>query len=102
VAIIASLTRQPPPISAQPSAITRGWPGPGSNIGAVKFQDASPVVTTAADTAIGSLRYVSTCASSGDYLTFSNNLSGAMIRTRPIAAGDATRLLRRKIRNHFI
>jgi len=60
----------------------RGYPrpvGPAADIGAVEFQDASPIVTTAANSGIGSLRYASTYATNGDYITFSNNLSGATI-----------------------
>ena len=60
----------------------RGYPrvvGPAPDIGAVEFQDASPIVTTAADSGIGSLRYASTYSTNGDYITFANNLSGATI-----------------------
>jgi xanthomonalisin len=60
----------------------RGYPrpvGPAADIGAVEFQDASPIVTTAADSGIGSLRYATTYTTNGDYITFATNLSGATI-----------------------
>jgi hypothetical protein len=60
----------------------RGYPrvvGPAADIGAVEFQDASPIVTTAADSGIGSLRYANTYTTNGDYITFATNLSGATI-----------------------
>jgi hypothetical protein len=60
----------------------RGYPrpvGPAADIGAVEFQDASPIVTTAADSGIGSLRYASTYTTNGDYITFAASLSGATI-----------------------
>jgi hypothetical protein len=60
----------------------RGFPrlvGPAPDIGAAEFQDASPIVTTAADSGIGSLRYATTYTTNGDYITFATNLSGATI-----------------------
>jgi hypothetical protein len=60
----------------------RGYPrvvGPRPDIGAAEFQDASPIVTTAADSGIGSLRYATTYTTNGAYLTFATNLSGATI-----------------------
>jgi len=75
-----------PAIDAAPSTTLltdqRGYPrvvGPAPDIGAAEFQDASPIVTTAADSGIGSLRYATTYTTNGDYITFSNNLSGATI-----------------------
>jgi hypothetical protein len=62
----------------------RGYPrvvGPRPDIGAAEFQDASPIVTTAADFGIGSLRAATTYASNGAYLTFATNLSGATIQS---------------------
>jgi hypothetical protein len=62
----------------------RGYPrvvGPTADLGAVEFQDASPIVTTAADSGIGSLRYASTYTTNGDYITFATNLSGATIQS---------------------
>ena len=60
----------------------RGYPrivGPAPDLGAVEFQDASPIVTTAADAGIGSLRYATTYTTNGDTITFATNLSGATI-----------------------
>jgi hypothetical protein len=60
----------------------RGFPrvvGPAPDIGAAEFQDASPIVTTAADSGIGSLRYATTYTTNGDYITFATNLSGVTI-----------------------
>jgi hypothetical protein len=60
----------------------RGYPrvvGPAPDLGAVEFQDASPIVTTAADSGIGSLRYATTYTTNGDTITFATNLSGATI-----------------------
>jgi len=60
----------------------RGFPrvvGPAPDIGSAEFQDASPIVTTAADSGIGSLRYATTYTTNGDYITFATNLSGATI-----------------------
>jgi hypothetical protein len=62
----------------------RGYPrviGPAPDLGAVEFQDASPIVTTAADSGIGSLRYAATYTTNGDYITFATNLSGATIQS---------------------
>jgi hypothetical protein len=75
-----------PAIDAAPSTTLltdqRGYPrvvGPAPDIGAAEFQDASPIVTTAADSGIGSLRYAATYTTNGDYITFAPNLSGATI-----------------------
>ena len=67
--------------SSPTSAATRAWSGRQPDIGAAEFQDASPIVTTAADFGIGSLRYATTYASNGAYLTFATNLSGATIQS---------------------
>jgi hypothetical protein len=52
-----------PPAAIHFSPTIRDYPRvvrPAPKIGAVKFQDASPIGTTAADSATGSLPYVST------------------------------------------
>jgi len=54
--------------------------GPAPDIGAVEFE-VSPIVTTAADSGAGSLRYASTYATNGAYITFASNLSGATIQS---------------------
>jgi hypothetical protein len=60
----------------------RGFPrvvGPAPDLGAVEFQDASSVVTTIADSGLGSLRYAATYTTNGQVITFDNSLSGSTI-----------------------
>jgi predicted outer membrane repeat protein len=54
--------------------------GPAPDLGAVEFE-ISPIVTTAADSGIGSLRYASSYATNGALITFATNLSGATIQS---------------------
>jgi hypothetical protein len=54
--------------------------GPAPDLGAVEFE-VSPIVTTAADSGIGSLRYASSYATNGALITFATNLSGATIQS---------------------
>ncbi len=53
--------------------------GPAPDVGAVEFQDASPVVTTNADSGLGSLRFASVYSPVGSTITFATNLSGQTI-----------------------
>ncbi len=73
------LTPLRPRPSSRISAVTRAWSGRQPDIGAAEFQDASPIVTNAADSGIGSLRYATTYTTNGDTITFATNLSGATI-----------------------
>jgi hypothetical protein len=60
----------------------RGFPrivGPLADLGAVEFQDASPVVTTTADSGVGSLRYATTYTTNSQVITFAGGLSGSNI-----------------------
>jgi hypothetical protein len=60
----------------------RGFPrivGPLADLGAVEFQDASPVVTTTANSGVGSLRYATTYTTNGQVVTFAGGLSGSTI-----------------------
>lgn len=59
--------------------------GPFSDIGAVEFQDASPVVTTSGDSGLGSLRFTITYSTNGSTITFTNTLSGDTI---PLTSGQ--------------
>ena len=71
-----------PSIAAGLATDQRGYPrvaGPEPDIGAVEFQDASPLVTTIADSGPGSLRYASTYSPIGSTITFTANLSGQTI-----------------------
>ncbi|HEX4122237.1 MAG TPA: choice-of-anchor Q domain-containing protein [Verrucomicrobiae bacterium] len=59
----------------------RGFPrivGPASDIGAVEYE-ASPIVTTNADSGVGSLRDATTYATNNATITFAPNLSGQTI-----------------------
>jgi hypothetical protein len=72
-----------PSIAAGLATDQRGYPrvaGPEPDIGAVEFQDASPLVTTIADSGPGSLRYASTYSPIGSTITFTANLSGQTIK----------------------
>lgn len=53
--------------------------GAGPDIGAVEFQDASSVVTTTADSGVGSLRFAATYTTNGQFITFDPSLSGSTI-----------------------
>jgi len=60
----------------------RGRPrvvGSAPDIGAVEFQDASPLVLNNADSGMGSLRYAVTYCPLGSTVTFTNTLSGQTI-----------------------
>lgn len=84
-------TRPPLPGSAVIDACTNGTgfvtdqrgfqrvAGPFTDIGAVEFQDASPIVTTNLDAGVGSLRYALNYAPNGSLVTFDSGLSGASI-----------------------
>jgi hypothetical protein len=71
--------------AAIPTTLTsdqRGFPrpvGPAPDIGAVEFQDAPPLVTTTADSGMGSLRYAGTYCPIGSTITFAGNLSGQSV-----------------------
>jgi hypothetical protein len=80
----------------------RGFPrvvGPAPDLGAVEFQDASAVVTTTADSGVGSLRYAATYTTNNQVVTFDSSLAGATIRLtsgqillKPILTIDASAL----------
>lgn len=85
-------TQTMPPLSGSPAVDTGGSTslttdqrglsrkiGPSTDIGAVEFQDANPVVLNNADSGIGSLRYALTYCPIGANITFTNTLSGATI-----------------------
>ena len=60
----------------------RGLPRPiglAADIGAVEFQEANPLVTTTADSGVGSLRYAVTYATPASTITFAAGLSGQTI-----------------------